>query len=209
MPTEDGSSGPARRQVSMYRKISAHNVALALVGNTRYMHTNSFTVTWGMLMLVASCFGVMLQHQSNGPPCPTAHRRMDSVRPKSTLGVPNFGTSVYLSVKTVTICVPVHAPGQEKPANVSAARMRALGGGRDILNWVCVRGIQPHVWCVLARTILVARRLRVGRADPAEGRCLAAMAQTASFLSRNRDRCCVICALRLYRNWVLIRMGKT
>jgi hypothetical protein len=139
----------------------------------------------------------------------TVRFHKDSVRSKSTLGVPNFGTSVYLPVKTVTICVPVHAPGQEKPANVSAARMRALGGGRDILNWVCVRGIQPHVWCVLARTILVARRLRVGRADPAEGRCLAAMAQTASFLSRNRDRCCVICALRLYRNWVLIRMGKT
>ena len=84
--------------------------------------------------------------------------------------------------------------------------MRALEGGRDILHWVCVRGIQPHVCCVLARTILVARRLRVGRA---EGRCLAAMVQTPSFLSRNRDRCCVICALRLYRNWVLIRMGKT
>ena len=130
----------------------------------------------------------------------------DSVRPKSTLGVPNFGTSAYLPVKTVTICVPVHAPSQEKPANVSAARMRALEGGRDILNWVCVRGIHPHVWCVLARTILVARRLRVGRA---EGRCLAAMAQTPSFLSRNRDRCCVICASRLYRNLVLIRMGKT
>jgi hypothetical protein len=139
-------------------------------------------------------------------PPPETMRSKDSVRPKSTLEVTNFGTSVCLPVNTVTICVPVHAPGQEKPANVSAARMRALEGGREIMSWVCVRGIQPHVWCVLARTILVARRLRVGRA---EGRCLAAMAQTPPFLSRNPDRCCVICAPRLYRNWVLIRMGKT
>jgi len=36
--------------------------------------------------------------------------------------------------------------------------MRALEGGRDDLRWVCVRGIRPHVWCVLAGTIPVARR---------------------------------------------------
>jgi hypothetical protein len=106
-----------------------------------------------------------------------------SVRTKSTLAVPNFGTSVYLPVKTVTICVPVHAPGQENPHTPPPARMRALEGGRDILSWVCVRGIHPHVWCVLVGTIPGARRLRVGRA---EGRCLAAKAQTPSFLARNR-----------------------
>ena len=27
------------------------------------------------------------------------------------IGAPNFGASVYLPVKTVTVCVPVHAPG--------------------------------------------------------------------------------------------------
>jgi len=50
-----------------------------------------------------------------------------------------------------------------------------LEGGRDVLYWVCVRRIRPHVWCAFAGTIPVARRLRVGRA---EGRCLAAMART-------------------------------
>jgi len=114
------------------------------------------------------------------------------------IGVPNFGTSDCLPVKTVTICVSVHAPGPKKSANDPPARMRALEGGRDVLSWVCVRGIRPHVWCALDGTIPVARRLRVGRAV---GRCLAAMAQTRSLLSRNRDRCCVICAPRLYRNW--------
>jgi hypothetical protein len=49
--------------------------------------------------------------------------------------------------------------------------VRALEGGRDVLNWVCVRGIRPNVWCVLTGTIPMARRLRVGRA---EGRYLAA-----------------------------------
>jgi hypothetical protein len=43
------------------------------------------------------------------------------------------------------LCTCTRARPRE-PANVSAARMRALEGGRDILNWVCVRGIQPHVW---------------------------------------------------------------
>ena len=143
--------------------------------------------------------------RSIGHACPPRTPK-DSVRSKSTHGVPNFGTSVYLPVNTVTICVPVHAPGQEKPANVSAVRNARLEGGRDVLNWVCVRGIQPHVWCVLAGTIPDARRHRVSRA---EGRCLAEMAQTRYSLSRNRDRCCVICAPRLHRNWVLIRMGKT
>ena len=56
--------------------------------------------------------------------------------------------------------------------------MRALEGGRDVLKWVCVRVIRPHVWCVLAGTIPVARRLRVGRA---EGRCLAADGANAGF----------------------------
>ena len=36
----------------------------------------------------------------------------------------------YLPVKTVTICVPVHAPGQEKPAN-SSAGPNARSGGRS------------------------------------------------------------------------------
>jgi len=65
--------------------------------------------------------------------------------------------------------------------------MRALEGGRDVLNWVCVRGVRPHVWFILAGTIPVARRLRAGRA---EGRCLAAMAQTRIFLSRKRVPVC-------------------
>jgi hypothetical protein len=55
------------------------------------------------------------------------------------------------------------------------ARMRSLSAGRDVRNRVCVRGIRPNVWCVLIGTIPVARRLCVGRA---EGRCLAAWAQT-------------------------------
>jgi len=60
------------------------------------------------------------------------------------------------------------------PKKREQARMRALKGGRDVLNWVCVRGIRPNEWCVLTRTIPVVRRLLVGRA---EGRCLP-MAQT-------------------------------
>jgi hypothetical protein len=71
-------------------------------------------------------------------------------------------------------------PGKREPA-----RMRGVEGGRDVLKWVCVRGIRPHVWCVLAGTIPVARRLRVGRA---EGRCLAAMAQAASNPSPHQKR---------------------
>ena len=68
-------------------------------------------------------------------------------------------------------------PGKREPA-----RIRALEGGRNVLNWVCVRGIRPNDWCVLTgTTIPVARRLRVGRA---EARCLAALAQNAGFLSR-------------------------
>jgi hypothetical protein len=51
------------------------------------------------------------------------------------------------------------------------ARTRALEGGRDVLKRVCVRVIRPQVRSVLAGTIRVARRLRVGRA---EGRCLGA-----------------------------------
>ena len=50
-----------------------------------------------------------------------------------------------------------------------------LEGGRDVLYWVCVRRIRPHVWCAFAGTIPLARRFRVGRA---EVRCLAAMART-------------------------------
>jgi hypothetical protein len=64
-------------------------------------------------------------------------------------------------------------PGKRVPA-----QMRALEGGRDVLKRVCVRRIRPHVWCVLAGTIPVARRLRVGRAL---GRCLCAMAQSLGF----------------------------
>jgi len=62
-----------------------------------------------------------------------------------------------------------HLPGKREPA-----RTRGVEGGRDVLKWVCVCGTRP---CVLAGTIPVARRLRVGRA---EGRCLAAMAHAAS-----------------------------
>ena len=58
------------------------------------------------------------------------------------------------------------------------ARMRALKGGRDVLNWVCVRLIRQNVWCVLIGTIPVARRFRVGRA---EGQCVSALAQTRGF----------------------------
>ena len=64
------------------------------------------------------------------------------------------------------------------PDKRELARIRALEGGRDVLSWVCVREIQPNVWCVLTRTIPVARRLRVGRA---KGRCLDALAQMRVF----------------------------
>jgi len=66
------------------------------------------------------------------------------------------------------------------PEKREPARTRALEGGRDVLSWVCVRGIRPSVWCVLTWTIPVARRLRVGRA---EGRCLAAMRKRGISLS--------------------------
>ena len=91
------------------------------------------------------------------------------------------------------------------PGTGVSARMRVLEGGCDVLNWVCVRRIRPHVWSVLVGTIPVAMRLRVGRAG---GRRLAAMAQTRGSSVSETGRC-VICAPRLHRNWVLIRMGKT
>jgi len=67
-----------------------------------------------------------------------------------------------------------NSPGKRVPA-----RIRALEGGREVLNWVCVRWIRPHVVCVLVGTIPVERGIRVGRAG---GRCLAAMAQTRGSL---------------------------
>jgi len=67
--------------------------------------------------------------------------------------------------------------------------MRALEGGRIVLNWVCVRGVRPNVWCVLTGTIPVARRIRVGHA---EGRCLAAWRKRRDFSSVKPDTVCYL-----------------
>jgi len=81
--------------------------------------------------------------------------------------------------------------------------MRALEGGRDDLRWVCVRGTRPHVLCVLAGTIPLARRPPWAVLRDAVSR----EGANAGYLTGYR---CVICALRLYKIRVLLlRMGKT
>jgi hypothetical protein len=82
---------------------------------------------------------------------------------------------------THTSCrVPSYAAGGVRHfTGKTRASLSARSGGRSgFLNWVCVRGIRPKVWCVLTGTIPVARRLRVGRA---EGRCLAAWRKRGCF----------------------------
>jgi len=86
--------------------------------------------------------------------------------------------SLFAYENSHDLCTGTRATAEKTrilPKKREPARMRALEGGRDDLRWVCVRGIRSHVCCALAGTISVARRRRVGRA---EGRCLAAMAQT-------------------------------
>jgi len=49
---------------------------------------------------------------------------------------------------------------QQITGKTRAAPNPRSGGRSRRLKWVCVRGIRPHVWCVLVGTIPVARRLR-------------------------------------------------
>ena len=72
---------------------------------------------------------------------------------KSGFGVPGFGTQSDLPAKTVTICVPVHAPGLKNSlftCKREPARMRALEDGRDDLRWVGLNGTRQ---CLFFRAI--------------------------------------------------------